>query len=670
MTDDLDPPHPPQPDGRAAPEAGSRLYDTQGVVDDDSTLARILATTAAALWMIDEHNRTCLVNDALCELLGYAPAELMGRSLFDFMDEEGRRVTTRNLERRKAGIKEHHTFRFLHSSGAEVWTRLIAGPVTRPDGTYMGAVAWVTEITAEQAEDEEVRFREALLSAAVDNSPTGIVIVEAPQGTVRVANPAARAALPGGHQQLVGRRIDEIAASDWAHRPDGSPIPRGEGPLYRALAKGELTRDEEMLVRYPDGSERLILNSAAPVRGPEGVVHAGVLIFADITEHRRLEQERAELERRMIESARLESLGRLAGGVAHDFNNLLATLMGRAELALFQLEPGHPARAQLGKILETVQKSADLTRKMLAYSGRTPLDAGPLSLDDVVRAHEGLLRASLPRETRLEVSLAGQLPPVLGDAAQLRHLITELVEVAAGRDLTGPRTVRLVTASTVLAPDPEATHPSTRGLVGEVVCIGVADDGPPIPPAVRQRLLDPYPSGSRRLTGGYDLSLILGIVRGHGGVLELPQRDEGNLVVVHLPATEHESTPMVEATSGLHLLVVDDEPEVRDTLCELLEALGHHAQGAASGREALSLVVHQHFDLVILDLTMPDLDGAEVAQRLAGIAPELPVVVCSGWAPADVLPRFKDSPPAGLLQKPVLPKHLVAVIEKVVQSAG
>ena len=644
------------------------LFDASGSVSTSPAAARILGSPIAAFWMIDPQNRTSMVNQRTCDLLGYSPDEMMGRSLFDFMDDRGRAIAARNVERRRAGINEDHPFCFRHRNGHPVWVRLMTGPVNDTGGEYLGAAAWIEEIGETAHEVEALRAREALLRAAVDNSPNGIVIVDAPHGHIRMANAAALTILPAGMGDPTGRVISELQELGQPSDAQGRPFALMQGPLGKALRNGVITTDEEIILRHPDGGERSLILSAAPVFGADGAVRAGVLVFTDITERRRLEEERVELERRVIEASRMESLGRLAGGVAHDFNNLLATLMGRAELALFQLPPGHPARTQVEKILEAVQRSSDLTRKMLAYAGRTPLDIGPVLLDDVLQAHLGLVQASLQGNVTLEVKLSGGLPPTRGDAAQLRHLVTELVESAARRaERRSSVTVR--TGMTTFHTPPADLHPQTPLAPGSYLHVAVSDDASSLSAEAFDRLMAPLPPPGTGTTGGYDLTLILGIVKGHSGGLRFrPYPQGGTQVEVFLPTTEAASAPLPERTSGLRLLVVDDESEVRDTLCEVLEALGHHPQGASSGRDALSLCAVQAFDLCLLDLTMPDMDGAEVAMRLQRVDPGLPVVVCSGWAPDDVLPRFGDRPPHAILQKPVMPKQLVAVMERVLRK--
>lgn len=378
-------------------------------------------------------------------------------------------------------------------------------------------------------------------------------------------------------------------------------------------------------------------------------------------EHHRLTDEqkrRRQLEQQVLHGQKLESLGLLAGGVAHDFNNLLTEILGNAEL----IRGYHPdVDVGVENILQASSRAAELCSQLLAFSGRGRFQVLPHNLDAVVDEMLRLTNATLSKKVRVERELHGKLPAVECDASQIRQVVLNLMTNAneAIGDEPGVLTVR----SGVLAlaePDLEAFVAGDLEGPGDYVCIEVEDSGCGMDAATQARIFDPF--FSTKFTGrGLGLAAVLGIVRGHrGGLAVMSQPGDGTLVRFVLPVTSSDSIPasgLVDDSGPLPggtVLIADDEPGVRSVLEQVLQGFGFEVVVAVDGGEALARFEERTggFDLVILDLTMPVMNGQEVFEEIALRSPSTCVILTSGFSENESVTRFQGARPAAFLSKP------------------
>jgi PAS domain S-box-containing protein len=406
-------------------------------------------------------------------------------------------------------------------------------------------------------------------------------------------------------------------------------------------------------------------------------------IARDVTERRRREEEQRALEQKLLETQKLESLGVLAGGIAHDFNNLLTGILGR--VSLFRSEELEPnlssaAREHLEQIERAAVQAAELCRQMLAYSGKGRFAVRPLDLSELVRDTAHLLHVSIGRNATLELELASGLPAVAGDAAQLRQIVLNLVLNAseALSDATG----RIV----VTTSSRDLSREELSGLLlgselqgGHFVCLTVSDSGAGMPREVRERVFEPF--FTTKFTGrGLGLPAVLGIVRGHHGALEVQSEPgRGTHIRLYFPAVDGPPQGLVRSVRGSKLwhatgtiLVVDDEAIVRNVTARLLKSFGFETLLARDGSEGLAQF-EQHLPevrAVLLDLTMPGLDGQAVFQKLRDLRPDVPVLLMSGYNEQEAISRFESKGLAGFLQKPFTVEKLAAKLRSILEPRG
>jgi PAS domain S-box-containing protein len=464
-----------------------------------------------------------------------------------------------------------------------------------------------------------------------------------------------------GVLNLLGRSADDFISGrvSWLD----VIVPEDRAAVSRAVAAavaGGESFECEYRVRHADGAIRWIHERGQAILGPDGRPQWLDGVVMDVTD-------RQEMERRLLHTQKLESLGVLAGGIAHDFNNLLTVILGNLELSLG--EPRDAARRDaLGQALDASRRAADLTRQMLAYSGRGQFILTRFDLSQAVRGNAELLRTSVAKNVRLELRLTEDLPPVEADTGQVQQVIMNLITNANEAIGHASGTVTLTTSAVECSAEYlSASRVSEKPAPGRFVCLEVRDTGAGMDQETKQRMFEPFFT-TKFVGRGLGLSALLGIMRGHGGAILVDSEvGEGTVVRALFPAVrpdgtlpangdaaaEAEESPSPLRRSGA-ILVVDDEPQVRRMAAAMIARLGFESIVAEDGRAALT-VLDERPDAVccvLLDLTMPGMDGVttfgEIRRRLA----ELPVILCSGYSEAEATNRFTGAGLAGFLQKP------------------
>lgn len=404
--------------------------------------------------------------------------------------------------------------------------------------------------------------------------------------------------------------------------------------------------------------------------------------------------ERQRAEEALRHAQKVESLGLLAGGVAHDFNNLLVAMLGQATLALSQVPPGLPARASLEKVVMAAERAADLTRQLLAYSGRGQFQTQLIDLNAFVQKHLPLLKVAVPKNVQLQADLAPGLPLVEADVGQIQQVVMNLVLNAAEAIGERPGHVCLRTAVRLNGLTPAAMEEITSGMnpvperiaqvimapaaPGRYVVLEVQDDGSGMDATTLSRIFDPF--FTTKFTGrGLGLAAVLGVVRGHQGGLEVDtQVGCGTTFKILLPASSAEAnltesglTPNVLATAAALrtrplILIIDDEEPVREAVTDILAMEEIDVLSAPNGPQGLELYRQRQEDiqLVLLDLSMPGVSGEETFLEMRKVNPQVRVLLSSGYSQSEARRRFGGQEPTGFLQKPYSADVLVTTIRR------
>jgi PAS domain S-box-containing protein len=393
--------------------------------------------------------------------------------------------------------------------------------------------------------------------------------------------------------------------------------------------------------------------------------------------------EASEAQSRHVQ--KLESIGVLAGGIAHDFNNLLHVVLGNADIALSRLPARSPAREPLEEVVRATIRAADLTRQMLAYSGKGAFMVRHLDLSQEVRDMATLLRTAISKQASLVWELTPNLPAVNADATQIRQIVMNLITNASDAlDDTGGtialrtgiiRAEELDDAQFGISVEPDESPPSAEH---PYVYLEVTDTGTGMTPDTLHRIFDPF--FSTKFAGrGLGLAAVMGIVRSHKGLIRIrTEPGRGTSFRVLFPAVtgtvgelEEPPTKRSEWRGSGTLLIIDDEEGVREVAERILQDLGFRTLEAADGREGLKQMERNanRVTAVLLDLSMPRMGGAEAFRRLRATYPGLPIIMMSGYTEESVAAEFLEagSGPTAFLQKPFLAEDLVVALRRVLE---
>jgi signal transduction histidine kinase len=384
--------------------------------------------------------------------------------------------------------------------------------------------------------------------------------------------------------------------------------------------------------------------------------------------------ERRNLEEQLRHAQKLESLGLLAGGVAHDFNNLLTGILGNASLVLEIVNPDPDIKSMLQDIIRASERAADLTRQLLAYAGKGKFVIEPVNVSSLVRDISELLRA-VPRTVEISLHLHPDLPPIEGDASQIQQLAMNLILNAVEATGERPGVVRVTTSLRQVRPGDRVAHfRPDPPQPGTYISIEVMDDGCGMSEIIKTQIFDPF--FTTKFTGrGLGLAAALGIVRGHKGCIgvESAEGSGSSFTVlfpvqgtVNLPSAPEQGLtlqPLAPTAAGT-ILIIDDEDVVRRAARATLEHFGYIVFEASDGRDGADLFsrLHDRISAVLLDLTMPRMDGHEVWRYIRRVRPDMKIIVSSGFDEAEALKQFTESTGLEFIQKPYTATALVRKI--------
>lgn len=520
------------------------------------------------------------------------------------------------------------------------------------------------------------KSRESLLDSLAEG-----VMEMSPEGIVEFANTKA--------MEILGfSSIDEIRSQPMhtlIHHsyPDHSPMPEDECQLLKARMNHQTSEGREVFW-HQNGQPIHITYQMQPVLNSSP--QRWVISFLDITDKIKAEQEQTLFRQKIEHTQRLESLGILAGGIAHDFNNILAAIMGNSTLAEYKLAELNAPAHQNQELLDYLQninasseQAALLCRQMLAYAGKGKVSIKPIDLSDNIRNMLKLMQVSLGKHIELKCELADKLPIIRTDPAQFQQLIMNLITNAneAIGDQAGVITCRTGIVE-VDIPYLQLCY-AENASPGTYCYVEIRDSGCGIERADQEKIFEPF--YTTKFTGrGLGLSAVLGIMNSQQGALSLySEINTGTVFRLLFPVqntdidasatTTEDFTNSLRKSSGL-VLIVDDEDDVRDIAVTMLQSIGFKTLTARNGKEALKIFEQRHESLtmVLMDISMPEIDGPMAFERMHQLNPKVPVVLSSGYNEQEAAPALRDKGLAGFLQKPysfgTIQQYLKQILEQ------
>ena len=670
----------------------------------EQSIYEFLADAPLACHEIDVAGCIVFVNDSECFLLGLPREDLMGHPVWEFVAPEEQELSREAVRRKMTGERELRHFEryYIRPDGGRLILEIHEKHVRDANARIIGIRSFLIDITQRKRTELALEESEKLYRHLVEHA-SDIIYRADVHGRFRVFNSVATKLLGYSAEELIGRSYLDLIRPDFrgktrrfyreqlAHRlshtylefpalaKDGTEVWFGqnveiieeEGRVvgFQAITR-DITREfhtREVLESVRDELERRVKERTAELES------SNELLRLEIAERQREANARHELEQQMQHIQRVESLGVLAGGIAHDFNNILAAIMGFASLALPHIPESSPARSSVEEVIAASKSAAQLTQQMLAYSGRGKFNIVPLNLSQLIEDVTRLITTVISKKAVLKLNLAQDLAAIEGDSAQLQQLLINLLINASDSLADQAGSIRLTTGTQRVREGELAAALPGRSLPeGLYVFVEVADTGCGMDEGTIQKIFDPF--FTTKFTGrGLGLAAVHGIVRGHHGALAVrSEPGAGTSFRVIFPATKRavETTrqPVVskddQAVVEGVVLVVDDEAGVRAVTSQILEGAGASVLSAVDGFDAIRQFESHSREIraVLLDLTMPGLDGVEVFQRLIAIDPGVKVILFSGYDEQDVSRRCGRTPPAGFLRKPFTASELLKCI--------
>jgi PAS domain S-box-containing protein len=486
-----------------------------------------------------------------------------------------------------------------------------------------------------------------------------------------------------GRYEMVNRKWESVTGltrQEALGKSDEELFPHSIGERFglndlAAIESGTCLETEEMVVTASQ-EQRYAISVKFPLKAGDGSVRGICVMSTDITDRKRAEENRLQLEQQLLHAQKLESLGVLAGGIAHDFNNILMAIMGNADLALMRINKESPAVDNLHKIEQSAARAADLAKQMLAYSGKGKFVVENLDMNTLLEEMLHMLEVSISKKAVLRLNPFHPLPSVEADATQMRQIVMNLVINAS--EAIGDRSGVIAITTGCMECD--------RGYLKDVwldeniseglyVYLEITDSGCGMDKDTLAKLFDPF--FTTKFTGrGLGMAAVQGIVRGHKGAIKVySEPGKGTSFKLLLPASDRPAKLSGCEFTGDNwqglgtVLLVDDEETVRCIGTEMLGELGFKTITARDGNEAVDIFKNNPgISFVILDLTMPHMDGEQCFRALRNLNPDVRVIISSGYNEQEIIPKFAGKGLAGFIQKPyrlVVLKDVIRACERV-----
>jgi PAS domain S-box-containing protein len=630
---------------------------TQAEINEDRRLRLLIdAVVDYAIYMIDPDGIITSWNAGARRFKGYEEAEILGQHFSRFYTDDDRRagLPQRALDTAIGeGRFEGEGWR-VRKDGTHFWSHVVIDPIYDSTGTLLGFAKITRDLTDRKMAEETLKQSEQQFRLLVQSVTDYAIYMLAPDGRVTNWNLGAQRIKGYLPEEVIGRHFSMF------YTPEDQAAGLPAWALEVATREGRF-ENKGWRVRK-DGTRFLAHVVVDPIRGDTGTLLGFAKITRDITEATQAQQALEQTREALFQAQKMQAIGQLSGGIAHDFNNLLTVILGNLEIVRKRLADDPKIVRLLDNATQGALRGVSLTQRMLAFARKQELKSEPVDLADLVQGISGLLRSSLGPSVALEARFPAQIEPVMADVNQLELAVLNLATNARDAMPNGGSIVISAHAETL------ADQPQSSSTAGRYVCLSITDTGEGMDEATLASAMDPFFTTKGLGKGtGLGLSMVHGYIEQLGGRFILKSRkNQGTTAELWLPVASAGSVPavIVDEPAGpevprLCILVVDDDNLVLTSTCLLLEDLGHRVITATSGDQGLELFEkNPAIDLVITDMAMPHMSGAQLADAIRTRKPGMPIILATGYA--DRLEGFASRLPR--LSKPFTQLNLVEII--------
>ena len=625
---------------------------------------QVFNTNKAVKLIIDPNNGKIVeVNEAACSYYGYSKKKLMAMNISDINVLSPEDI---HLEMQNAKNEKRLYFNFSHrlASGKQRDVEVYSGPLILGEKTLLYSI--VHDITDRKLAEEALVQSESRQRTLVDTIPD-LVWLKDQDGVYLSCNKAFERFFGAKESEIVGKTDYDFVDKDLAD------FFRAKD--RKAMVLNRPSINEEELTFADNGYSGLFETIKTSMRDNNGNLIGVLGIARDISERQRAAQEKLILERQLKQSQKMESIGNLAGGIAHDFNNILSSVIGFTELSLDEVEKGTHIEDNLQEVYAAGKRAKDLVRQILAFARQSEEELKPIQVDMIATEVLKLIRSSIPTTIEIKQNVESD-SLIMGNATQIHQILMNLFTNAAHAMEDKGGILEFSLKDVVM--DRGVNREKQDLKPGNYIEIKVSDTGTGIPPKIINSIFEPYFTTKGPGEGtGMGLAMVHGIVESCGGNISVDSTPgEGTTFTIYLPITrkrqEHRPYEPGDLPSGTErILFIDDEAPIAKMGSQVLERLGYSVTTRTSSVEALELfrAKPNEFDLVISDMTMPNMTGDVLAVELMTIRPDLPVILCTGYSKKISDENAAEIGIKAFAYKPIVKADLARTVRKVLDEA-
>ena len=605
------------------------------------------------------------INKAFADMLGYTIEEIDKRNFAQITHPADMAKSRECIEALLADERAIYRMekRYIHKTGDIVWADVSATLLRDEQGTPLYFVTSIVDTTERKRAEEKLRESEAKYMDLYDHAPDMYLSVDAKTAIIGQCNRTLADNLGYSKDELIGRPVFDLYHGDCREEA---------GKAFLCFTKMGEVRDKELQLKRKDGTKFDVSLNVSAVIDQDGNILYSSSTLRDITDRKRAEAERERLQAQLLQAQKMESVGRLAGGVAHDFNNMLGVIIGHVELAMERVDPAQSLFDDLRAIRKAAERSADLTQQLLAFARKQIITPKVLDLNETVEGMPKMLRRLIGEDIDLAWLPGGGPPLVKMDPSQVDQVLANLC-VNARDAIGGVGKVTIETKTVVF--DAECSAANLGLSAGEYVLLAVSDTGCGMDGGTLSRLFEPFFTTKETGKGtGLGLAMIYGIVRQNNGFINVySEPGQGTTFKIYLPRyrgkaeQQRQEGPEAPAARGKEtILVAEDETEMLNLITMVLQRQGYTVLAASTPGEAIRLAEEHRGEihLLVTDVVMPEMNGRELAKHLISLYPKLKRLFMSGYTANVIAHHGVLEAGVRFMQKPFSTKEIAARVRE------